>query len=112
MLGVHSPWKIWADLMNLGEMRPGCVMSSMAGHVSKTQELVLEALHKKLKKDYEPPTVLVIAFEDLILKNDDTAFDLVAAPVAEHLAGVSHPFIRVFLVGTAGHLSGCVYDES
>lgn len=92
-------------------IRPGRVIGSVNGHISKTKSLVLRALQKKVGKAYERPTVLIVAFEDFIIKNDDTAFDQLAEHVAAYLAEVSHPFLRVYLVGTGGFLSGCVYDE-
>lgn len=93
-------------------MRPGRVMTSGDERISKTKGLVLKALENKIFKSYEPPTVLVVAFEDLILKTDDTAFGQVMAAAVTYLAEVAHPFFRVYLVGTAGRLTGCVYDES
>lgn len=90
-------------------MQPGRVLGSMAGHIRKTSELIIDSLSKKSDKSYPTPTVLIVAFEDLILKSDETAFDELCRPVEAILRSQPHSFWRVYLVGFAGNLTRRVY---
>lgn len=85
-------------------LKPGRVTSSLTGHISKTRELIREAVVAKLKKDYPQPIVLLVAFEDFIVKNDPDIAEILRTDIVNLTNEEQSPFFRIFLVGTSERL--------
>lgn len=85
-------------------IRPGRVTDSMAGQLEKTIDLIRDAIARKVGKEYEPPIVLIVAFEDFIVKNDEGTAGVLERVAKEALAAAPSPFSHLVLVGMSGHL--------
>lgn len=95
-----------------GQIQPGRVMNSMQGHTCKTVELIGEAISRKMTKVYPQPIVLVVGFEDFIIKNNENASNILFVAAKNLCDTRSHVFRDVFLVGMLGHLILRVNCES
>jgi len=95
-----------------GQIQPGRVLHSMAGQISQTVELIREAISRKIAKEYPQPIVLVVGFEDFIIKNDEDSGDILCVAAKTLLEAATHAFRDVFLVGMSGHLILKVNCES
>jgi hypothetical protein len=85
-------------------IQPGRVTDSMAGQVGKTIELIAEAITRKVEKRYEPPTVLIVAFEDFVVRNHEGVATQLASACRDLLAARPSPFLYLDLVGMSGRL--------
>jgi hypothetical protein len=85
-------------------IEPGRVLGTMTGQINKTIELVKEAISRKLRKDYERPIDLVVAFEDFIVKGDEGADNAIRRAANDALSSHPSPFSNVFIVGMSGNL--------
>ena len=95
-----------------GLLQPGRVTDSLMGHVSKTRSLIREAVERKLKKDYQQPIVLLVAFEDFIVKDEPSMSDLLCEDIASLTKETECPFFRIFLVGMSERLLIRVNNEN
>jgi len=86
------------------DVHPGRVLGSVDGYIHKTTELVTEAIIRKLNKDYKRPIILVVAFEDFILKNYESTLAALSEPMIGLLSATENPFEAVYLVGMSSYL--------
>lgn len=89
---------------NKGTIMPGRILNSMSGNIQKTEELILDAIEKKLGKDYPPFTRLLVAFDDFVIRNEPSVSQRLRGAIDQLLDQNSCSFVKIDLVGMTENL--------
>ena len=79
-------------------------MTSMEDHLQKSEDLVIEAIRRKLGKNYPESTRLLVTFEDFIIKNEPNVAGRLRTAIRKLLAGKDCTFETIYLVGMSEKL--------